>query len=80
MPPSSSLLLAEGLQKSAQHPDKGEAKASCCPSANVCLCMCVSGRLAAGRVCACATNVVGVLGMKEGREQGDEPGAGGAGD
>lgn len=42
--------------------------------------MCVSGWLAAGRVCACATNVVGVLGMKEGREQGDEPGAGGAGD
>jgi len=59
MPPSSSsLLLAEGLQKSAQHLDKGKVKASCRLTVSVCVCVWV----AAGHVCACATNVVGVLG------------------
>lgn len=51
MPPSSSLLLAEGLQKSAQHLDKGkvEAAAVCLNDVSVC----VGGWVAAGHVCVC---------------------------
>lgn len=43
MPPSSSLLLAEGLQKSAQHLDKGKVEAAAVCLNDVSVCVCVGG-------------------------------------